>query len=64
MIHPYRSVVPSVHPSVRVADSAHVIGARLHGCTVASHCRIGIGAIVDAHLTRRPADDVAAARKG
>lgn len=103
MIHPYRSVVPSVHPSVWVADSAHVIGdvalaedasvwfgsvvrgdvnfvrvgrgtniqdgtiihvnrlgtptilgdfvtighaARLHGCTVASHCLIGIGAIV------------------
>jgi carbonic anhydrase/acetyltransferase-like protein (isoleucine patch superfamily) len=103
VIHPYRSVVPSVHPSVWVADSAHVIGdvalaedasvwfgsvvrgdvnfvrvgrgtniqdgtivhvnrlgtptilgdfvtvghaARLHGCTVASHCLIGIGAIV------------------
>lgn len=66
MIHPYRSVVPSVHPSVWVADSAHVIGdvelagdasvwfgsmvrghaARLHGCAVASHCLIGIGAIV------------------
>ena len=103
MIHPYRSVVPSVHPSAWVADSAHVIGdvalaedasvwfgsvvrgdvnfvrvgcgtniqdgtiihvnrlgtptilgdfvtvghaARLHGCTIASHCLIGIGAIV------------------
>ena len=26
MIHPYRDVVPKVHPSVWVADSAHVIG--------------------------------------
>ena len=103
MIHPYRSVVPTLHPSVWVADSAHVIGdvhlgedasvwfgsvlrgdvnfirvgrgtnvqdgtivhvnrlgtptilgdyvtvghaARLHGCTIASHCLVGIGAIV------------------
>lgn len=103
MIHPYRGVIPSVHPSAFVADSADVIGdvrlgedasvwfgavlrgdvgiirvgrgtnvqdgsivhvnrggtpalvgdfvtighgARLHGCTIASHCLIGIGAIV------------------
>jgi carbonic anhydrase/acetyltransferase-like protein (isoleucine patch superfamily) len=103
VIHPYRSVVPSVHPSVWVADGAHVIGdvhlaedasvwfgavlrgdvniirigrgsniqdgtivhvnrhgpptvvgehvtvghaARLHGCAIASHCLVGIGAII------------------
>jgi carbonic anhydrase/acetyltransferase-like protein (isoleucine patch superfamily) len=103
VIRPYRSIVPSVHPSVWVADGAHVIGdvhlgedasvwfgavlrgdvniirvgrgtniqdgtivhvnrhgtpailgdyvtvghaARLHGCAIASHCLIGIGAIV------------------
>lgn len=103
MIQSYRSVVPSVHPSVWVADGAHVIGdvhlaedasvwfgavlrgdvnvirvgrgtniqdgtivhvnrlgtpailgdhvtighaARLHGCAIASHCLVGIGAIV------------------
>ena len=29
MIHPYRSVAPRIHPSVRVADSAQVIGAKI-----------------------------------
>jgi carbonic anhydrase/acetyltransferase-like protein (isoleucine patch superfamily) len=103
MIHAYRAATPRVHPSVFVADSAHVIGdvelgedasvwfcsvlradvnvirigrgtniqdgtvmhanrrgeptilgdfvtvghaARLHGCRIADHCLIGIGAIV------------------
>jgi carbonic anhydrase/acetyltransferase-like protein (isoleucine patch superfamily) len=103
VIHPYRSVRPTVHPSAWVAESAQVIGdvhlaedasvwfgavlrgdvnfirvgrgtnvqdgtiihvnrlgtptilgddvtvghaARLHGCTIASHCLVGIGAIV------------------
>jgi carbonic anhydrase/acetyltransferase-like protein (isoleucine patch superfamily) len=103
VIHPFRDVVPKVHPSVWVADSADIIGdvelaedasvwfgsvlrgdvnfirvgrgtnvqdgtivhvnrhgtptilgdyvtvghaARLHGCTIASHCLVGIGAIV------------------
>jgi len=103
VIHSYRSTTPTLHPSVWVADSAHVIGdvelgpdasvwfgavvrgdvnivrigrgtniqdgtiihvnrlgtptilgdhvtvghaARLHGCSIASHCLVGIGAIV------------------
>lgn len=103
MIHPYRTVVPRVHRTAFVHDSAHVVGdvelgedasvwfcsvlradvnsirigrgtnvqdgtvihvnrrgpatvlgdfvtvghaARLHGCTIASRCLIGIGAIV------------------
>lgn len=103
MIHPYRGVLPKIHPTAFVEVSAHVIGdvelsedasvwfttvirgdvnsvrigrgtnvqdgtvihvnrrsyptilgdfvtvghaARLHGCHVASHCLIGIGAVV------------------
>lgn len=103
MIHPYRTVVPRIHPTAFVHESAHVIGdvelgedasvwfcsvlradvnairigrgtniqdgtvihvnrrgqptvleefvtvghgARLHGCHIASHCLVGIGAIV------------------
>lgn len=103
MIHAYRGIVPTIHPSAFVADSADVIGdvelaedvgiwfnvvirgdvnhvrigrganvqdgtvihvgsqgqstileeyvtvghgARLHGCLIASHCLVGIGAIV------------------
>ncbi len=103
MIHSYRTVVPRIHPTAFVHESAHVIGdvelgedasvwfcsvlradvnairigrgtniqdgtvihvnrrgqptvleefvtvghgARLHGCHIASHCLVGIGAIV------------------
>ncbi len=52
MIHPYRGIVPKVHPSAWIADSADVIGvtvghaARLHGCHIMSNCLIGIGAVV------------------
>lgn len=57
MIHPYRSVVPKVHPSIWVADSAHLIGD-------VNVVRIGRGTNIQVNRLGTPTDYLAAVRKG
>lgn len=67
MIHPYRSVVPKVHPSVWVADSAHVVG----DVELGEDASVWFGSVLSGdvnvvriHRLGPPTDYLAAVRKG
>ena len=47
MIHAYRGIMPKVHPSAWIADSADVIGdVELDGAVLEEECVVAAGAVV------------------